>query len=75
MYCMIFIADCLQVYMYILSYSTSIESEQKNKANSCSNETVSGDQKNSFNRSLSFYPLFCQEEAFRQKISVNGSSY
>lgn len=52
-----------------------MESEQKNKANSCSNETVSGDQKNSFNRSLSFHPLFCQEEAFRQKISVNGSSY
>lgn len=45
--------------MYILSYSTSIESEQENKANSCSNETVSGDQKNSFNRSLSFHPLFC----------------
>lgn len=43
MYCMIFIVDCLQVYMYILFYSILIELEQKNKVNFCFNEIVFGD--------------------------------
>lgn len=60
MYCMVFVADCLQVYM---SYNIPIESERENKANSCSNETVSGDQKNF----TEFSPTFLLRGSFPAK--------